>query len=120
MKNKRRELRQRRHSRVRQKISGTALRPRLSVFRSTNHVYAQLIDDVEKCTLAAASTLDSDIRPELAGKTKVEVAGLVGQLIARRALDSGMKQVVFDCGGHKYHGRVKALAQAAREGGLKF
>ena len=120
MENKRREARKRRHARVRRKVFGTASRPRLSVFRSTRHIYAQLIDDVEGHTLVSASTLDPDAKTGLVGKTRVEAAVVVGELIARRALAFGMSQVVFDRGGHKYHGRVKALAQAAREGGIEF
>lgn len=115
-----REGRIRRHLRIRKKIFGTPERPRLSVFRSLKHIYAQIIDDTIGHTLAAASTLDPEIREELKGKTKTEQAKLVGKLIAKRALEKGITKVVFDRGGHKYHGRVKALAEAAREGGLIF
>jgi large subunit ribosomal protein L18 len=115
-----RKARIRRHMRVRKKISGTAERPRLCVFRSTNHIYAQVINDVEGNTLVAASTLTPDVKKDLDGKTKVVCAGLVGAVIAKLALDKGVNQVVFDRGGYKYHGRVKALAEAAREAGLKF
>lgn len=114
------EARKRRHTRVRSKVFGTASRPRLSVFRSARHIYAQLIDDVEGCTLVSASTLDPDVKARVTGKTKVDAAALVGDLVARRALASGIGQVVFDRGGYKYHGRVKALAQAAREGGIEL
>ncbi|MBT3362298.1 MAG: 50S ribosomal protein L18 [Chloroflexi bacterium] len=115
-----RKARIRRHKRVRNKISGTAERPRLCVFRSTNHIYAQVINDVEGNTLVAASTLTPDVKKDLDGKTKVVRAGLVGAAVAKLAIDKGVSQVVFDRGGYKYHGRVKALAEAAREAGLKF
>jgi len=101
-------------------VKGTALSPRLCVFRSLDHVYAQIIDDVQGHTLISASTLDPEIKGELDGKMKKAQAELVGLLIAKRALPKGIKQVVFDRGGYKYHGRVKALADAARQGGLKF
>ncbi len=112
--------RKRRHIRVRQKISGTPERPRLNVFRSDKHIYAQVIDDVLGHTLVSASTIDPEIRGQMAGKTKTQQAALVGKLIAERALDAGILTVVFDRGGFDYHGRVKALAEAAREAGLKF
>jgi large subunit ribosomal protein L18 len=115
-----RGARLRRHIRVRTKVEGTAARPRLCVFRSLNHIYAQVIDDSQGHTLIQASTLDSDIRDEVAGKVKRDRAGLVGSLVAKRALDKGITQVVFDRGGYKYHGRVRTLAEAARETGLKF
>ena len=110
----------RRHLRVRAKVSGSGQRPRLSVFRGLNHIYAQLIDDTQGHTLAAASTIDAELKTKLDGKNKTAQAGLVGSLVAKRAVDSGITQVVFDRGGYKYHGRVKALAEAARKGGLKF
>jgi large subunit ribosomal protein L18 len=110
----------RRHARVREKIAGTSTRPRLCVFRSLNHIYLQVIDDSSGNTVASASTLDAEIKAELDGKAKTAQAGIVGQTVARRALEKGIKQVVFDRGGYKYHGRVKALAEAARQGGLKF
>ncbi len=116
----RRSARVRRHARVRARVRGTPSRPRLCVFRSLNHMYAQVIDDVAGHTLAAASTLDPDLRSELDGKGKTDRSALVGTLIAKRALTQGVTQVAFDRGGRKYHGRVKALAGAAREGGLKF
>lgn len=116
----RRVARQRRHARVREKVVGTASTPRLCVFRSLNHVYAQVIDDLRGHTLVSASTLDGEISGELAGKAKSARAGLVGSLVARRALAAGITGVVFDRGGYRYHGRVKALAEAARQGGLKF
>ena len=109
-----------RHARVRRKVKGTPERPRLAVFRSLNHVYAQVIDDSQGITLAAASTLDGELRGQRDGKAKAETSKGVGQLIARRAKEHGVTQVVFDRGGYKYHGRVKALAEAAREGGLVF
>jgi large subunit ribosomal protein L18 len=120
MTEKARAGRLRRHLRVRAKVSGSDQRPRLSVFRGLNHIYAQLIDDTRGHTLAAASTIDAELKPKLNGKNKTAQAGLVGALVAKRAVDSGIKQVVFDRGGYKYHGRVKALAEAARKGGLKF
>jgi large subunit ribosomal protein L18 len=115
-----REARYRRHHRVRQKVSGNNSKPRLCVFRSLNHIYAQVIDDIQGHTLVAASTLDAEIRNDAAGKSKTGRAEMVGSLLARRAADKGISQVAFDRGGHKYHGRIKALAEAARQGGLKF
>lgn len=112
--------RQRRHARVRQRVFGTSERPRLSVFRSLNHIHAQVIDDIHGHTLVAASTLDSDVRSQLGDKDKTAQAAVVGDLLAKRALSVGIKQVVFDRGGYLYHGRVKALADAARKGGLDF
>jgi len=112
--------RRRRHTRVRAKVKGTTSRPRLCVFRSLNHIYAQVIDDLEGHTLIFASTLDPEIKGELDGKVKKSQAELVGLLVAKRALAKGINQAVFDRGGYKYHGRVKALADAARQGGLKF
>jgi large subunit ribosomal protein L18 len=115
-----REARLRRHLRVRQKISGNGDRPRLAVFRSLNHIYAQVIDDARGHTLVAASTLDAEMKKNARGKNKTARAGLVGELLARRAKEKGINEVAFDRGGFKYHGRVKALADAARKGGLKF
>lgn len=115
-----REARYRRHKRVRQKVSGTNARPRLCVFRSLNHIYAQVINDLQDHTLVTASSLDAEIAGNSAGKTKTNKAGMVGSLLAKRAKEKGIKQVTFDRNGCKYHGRVKALAEAAREGGLKF
>ena len=106
----------RRHGRVRGKISGTAERPRLNVFRSNKNIYAQLIDDVAGVTLASASTLDKEVK----GSTKTEQASEVGKLVAQRAVKANKTNVVFDRGGYIYHGRVEALAEAARENGLKF
>ncbi|MFA0744407.1 MAG: hypothetical protein LASZOEIN_001198 [Candidatus Fervidibacter sp.] len=116
----RQERRLRRHWRIRKRIFGTPERPRLSVFRSLKHIYAQIIDDTTGRTLCAASTLDKELREKLQGLTKTQQAIEVGKLIAKRALELGIKQVAFDRGGHKYHGRVKALADAAREAGLEF
>ncbi|NLO89558.1 MAG: 50S ribosomal protein L18 [Clostridia bacterium] len=108
-----------RHKRLRKKIIGTQERPRLCVYRSLKHIYAQIIDDIEGKTLVAASTLDPALRGTIKGNNK-EAAKKVGELIAQKALDKGIKQVVFDRGGYKYHGRVAALAEGAREKGLEF
>lgn len=113
-------LRKRRHRRVRSKVAGTPERPRLNVFRSLVHVYAQVIDDQNGRTLVSASSMDPQLRGDLAKGGDRQAAARVGELIARRALDLGIKQVVFDRGGYPYHGRVKALAEAAREKGLIF
>ena len=113
--------RQIRHKRVRKKVSGTSDRPRMAVFRSLRHIYVQIIDDSQGRTLAAASSLDPAIRSEVNGsEAKSDVSTLVGKLIAERAAEKGVKTVVFDRGGFKYHGRTKALAEAARQGGLAF
>ncbi len=120
MKASRKTLVQRRHQRIRNKVTGTPQRPRLAVFRSNQHIYAQVIDDVAQHTLAAASTLDPDLREKLASSATQEASAEVGKLIAQRAIAVGIEQVVFDRGGNLYHGRVKALADAAREGGLQF
>jgi len=119
-KNRKRLARRRRHARVRLKVAGTASVPRLSVFRSLNHIYAQVIDDSQGNTLATASTLDPEIKSEADSKVKTAKAELVGSLVAKRALGKGINKVAFDRGGYKYHGRVKALAEAARQSGLKF
>ena len=111
------EIRNRIHRRIRRKLSGTAERPRLAVFRSVAHIYAQVIDDAQGQTLVSASSVDKD------GKTKggnVKAATAIGKLVAERAKEKGIKSVVFDRGGYQYHGRVKALADAAREAGLEF
>lgn len=115
-----REARLRRHFRVRLKVTGTSSRPRLCVFRSLNHIYAQVIDDSQGNTLASASTLDPEVRNDANGKSKTGKAELAGLMLAKQALSKGIKQVAFDRGGYKYHGRVKALAEAARQGGLNF
>ena len=112
--------RQRRHIRVRAKVEGTTSKPRLCVFRSLNHIYAQVIDDSRGHTLASASTLEPEIKRVANGSTKTAQSELVGALVAKRALSQGINQVAFDRGGYKYHGRVKALAEAARQAGLKF
>ncbi len=110
----------RRHLRVRKKVRGTAQRPRLAVYRSLGHIYAQVIDDDAGHTLVAASDLEATIRSQVNGKRKTEVAKLVGELVAQRARERGVGQVVFDRGGYRFHGRVKALADSAREAGLTF
>ena len=117
---KSRIARKRRQRRIRMKISGTAERPRLNVFRSLGHIYAQVIDDVAGHTIASASTVDKNLRGQLDGKDKSEQAKVVGEAVAQRAKDAGVETVIFDRGGFIYHGRVKALAEGAREGGLKF
>jgi large subunit ribosomal protein L18 len=113
-------MRQRRHRRVRLKISGNAERPRLNVFRSLSQIYAQLVDDASGHTLVAASSLDSELKGKLGDLNKVDQAKLVGKMLSDRAKKQGIHKVVFDRGGYRYHGRVKALADAAREGGLIF
>ncbi|MFZ2358870.1 MAG: 50S ribosomal protein L18 [Anaerolineae bacterium] len=119
-KDSRNVLRSRRHERVRRRVHGTAERPRLNVFRSLSHIYAQVIDDDRGTTLVAASTLDNEISGNASSVNKTEQAKLVGALVAERALAHGIKQVVFDRGGYPYHGRVRALAEASRAGGLDF
>ena len=109
-----------RHVRLRQKVKGTPERPRLAVFRSLNHVSAQIVDDSQGITLVAASSLESEIRKKMRNKPKTEASKLVGTLLAERAKKKGFSAVIFDRGGHKYHGRVKALAEAVREKGLVF
>ena len=113
-------VRQRRHARVRKNVSGTAETPRLNVYRSLNHVYVQIIDDVKGVTLASASTMEKGIREQVAGKTKTEAAKLVGATVGERAKAKGIEEVVFDRGGYLYTGRVQAIADGAREAGLKF
>jgi large subunit ribosomal protein L18 len=112
--------RKKRHNRVRTKITGTAERPRLNVYRSLNHIYVQIIDDVNGTTLTSASSLDPDLKQAAGNKTKKEVAKLVGEAAAKKALEKGIKQVVFDRGGYIYHGRVLEVAAGAREAGLEF
>ena len=114
-----RELRLIRHARVRRKVVGTGERPRLCVFRSLNHIYAQVIDDTRGHTLAAASSVEPSVR-DAKSTGKTEMARTVGALVAQRAVEQGITKVVFDRGGYKYHGRVKTLAEAAREGGLNL
>ena len=118
--NPRDKARERRHRRVRSNVSGTADRPRLSVFRSLRHIMAQVIDDTHGRTLASASTLEAELEAQVKDMKKTEQAKLVGKTLAERAQKAGVKAVVFDRGGYKYHGRVKALAEASREGGLDF
>ncbi len=119
-KRSRAEQRLRRHRRVRLTVHGTPEQPRLNVFRSLEQIYAQVIDDQAGHTLATASTVDQDLRTKLTGMTKTEQAKVVGKLVAERAKDKGVSKVVFDRGGYKYMGRVKALADGAREAGLEF
>jgi large subunit ribosomal protein L18 len=114
------KARQKRHRRVRVHVSGTAQRPRLNVFRSLRNISAQVIDDTQGHTLASASTVEAELRAKAAGLSKIDQAKLVGQTLAERARAAGISCVVFDRGGYKYHGRVKALAEASREGGLDF
>ena len=114
------ESRERRHRRVRKYVNGTPDRPRLNVFRSEAEIYAQVIDDIAGHTLAAASSIDHELKSKVAGLKKTEQARLVGELVAQRAKDKGISQVVFDRGGFRYIGRVKALADGARNGGLDF
>lgn len=116
-KNQKRQVRQ---VRVRKKVSGTPQRPRLNVYRSLNNIYAQIIDDTTKMTLAAASTLDKDIKAQLKGTGNKDAAKLVGKVVAQRAMEKGIDAVVFDRAGYLYHGRVKELGEGAREAGLKF
>jgi large subunit ribosomal protein L18 len=111
-------VRKKRHARVRTKLSGTEARPRLNVFRSNKHIYAQLIDDVNGVTLASASTLDKDVN--LDSSSNIDAAVKIGELVAKRAVEKGVSTVIFDRGGYLYHGRIKALADAARENGLEF
>lgn len=120
IKEDRNKLRKKKHLRVRKKISGTPERPRLCVYRSLNHIYAQIIDDIKGHTLVAASTVDPALKGKLTTGGNVEAAREVGKLIAQKALAKGIKKVVFDRGGYLYHGRVAALAEGAREGGLEF
>lgn len=119
-KESRNKKRIRRHGRVRKKVSGTAGRPRLNVFRSLNQIYAQVIDDERGHTITAVSTVEQTLRSKLKDLNKTEQAALVGQELAKKAKKEGIKEVVFDRGGFRYHGRIKALAEAAREAGLEF
>ena len=113
-------LRQARHQRVRKNLSGTKERPRLNVFRSLNNIYAQIVNDETGKTMVAASTIDKELKESVKTGGNIDAAKTVGGLIAKRAKKKGIKQVIFDRGGFQYHGRVKALADAAREGGLEF
>lgn len=114
------QARRRRQRRVRAKVHGTAARPRLCIFRSTKNIFVQVIDDEAGKTLVSASTIDSEVAAQVVGKTKVEASRVVGQVVAERAKNAGIETVVFDRGGFKYHGRVAAVADGAREAGLKF
>ncbi len=114
------EIRKRKHLRVRKSVSGTTERPRLCVFRSNSHIYAQVIDDTTGTTLAAASSLDKDVKSQVSNGSNIEAAAAVGKLVAQRAQEKKIVEVVFDRGGYLYHGRVAALAEAAREAGLQF
>ena len=119
-KESRSKVRVKKHKRLRNRFSGTAERPRLAVFRSNNHMYAQIIDDVAGNTIVSASTVQKDVKDGLAKTNNIEAASKLGEVIAKRALDNGIKTVVFDRGGYIYQGKVKALAEAAREAGLEF
>ncbi len=119
-KESRSKVRVNKHRRIRNRFAGTAERPRLAVFRSNNHIYAQIIDDDAQNTLVSASTLQKDVKAELEKTNNVDAAAYVGTVIAKRALEKGITTVVFDRGGFIYHGKVKALADAAREAGLEF
>ncbi|MBR1471727.1 MAG: 50S ribosomal protein L18 [Lachnospiraceae bacterium] len=119
-KESRQKVREKKHLKIRNRFSGTAERPRLAVFRSNNHMYAQVIDDAAGNTLVAASTLDKEVAAKLEKTNNVEAAKVLGEVIAKRALDKGIETVVFDRGGYIYHGKVAALAEAAREAGLQF
>ncbi|MFM7425018.1 MAG: 50S ribosomal protein L18 [Elainella sp.] len=120
MKMTRKQALQRRHGRIRRTVAGSSDRPRLAVFRSNQHIYAQVIDDSQHRTLVAASTLEAEVRSELSSGSNCDASAHVGKLIAERAKAKGVQQVVFDRGGNLYHGRIKALADAAREAGLDF
>jgi large subunit ribosomal protein L18 len=113
-------LREARHDRVRKRVVGTGERPRLAVFRSLNNLYAQVINDETGATIVSASTIDKEMKSTVKSGGNIDAAKAVGALVAKRAAEKGVKQVVFDRGGYQYHGRVKALADAAREGGLEF
>ena len=119
-KKSRQEVRENKHRRIRNRFRGTAERPRLSVFRSNNHMYAQIIDDTVGNTLVAASTLEKDVKAEIEKTNNVDAAAYLGTVIAKRAIEKGIDTVVFDRGGFLYHGKIAALADAAREAGLKF
>ena len=115
-----RAARVRRHARVRKRVSGTEQKPRLAVFRSLTHIYAQVIDDVARSTIVSASDIEADVVKQVKGKKKSEAATIVGGIVAQRAKEKGVTRVVFDRGGYPFHGRIRALAQAAREAGLEF
>ena len=119
-KESRQDIRAKKHLKIRNRFNGTAERPRLAVFRSNNHVYAQVIDDEASKTLVSASTLEKDIKAELKNTDNVEAAAYIGDVVAKRAIEKGIKTVVFDRAGYIYHGKVEALADAARKAGLEF
>ncbi len=119
-KNSRNALRKKRHMRIRNKVSGTPERPRLNVFRSLKNIYAQIIDDLNGQTLVSVSSLDPEVKGDNGKTGNIDTARQVGEVLARRALDNDIREVIFDRGGYRYHGRVKALAEGARENGLKF
>ena len=119
-KESKKEIREKKHMRIRNRFSGTAERPRLAVFRSNNHMYAQIFDDTVGQTLVSASTLEKDVKAQLKNTNDVEAAAYVGTVVAKRALEKGISTVVFDRGGYIYQGKVAALADAAREAGLEF
>lgn len=119
-KKSKREARKLRHRRLRNKVFGTPERPRLNIYRSLSQIYAQLIDDMAGHTLVSASTIDPELRPDVSGLSKTEQAKIVGERIAERAKERGIEEVVFDRGGFRYMGRVRAVAEGARKGGLKF
>ena len=119
-KESRQEIRVKKHMRMRNRFSGTAERPRLAVFRSNNHMYAQIIDDTVGNTLVSASTLEKEIKAELEKTNDIDAAAYVGKIVAKRAIEKGITEVVFDRGGFLYHGKIEALAEAAREAGLVF
>jgi len=116
----RKSARTKRHVRIRSRVNGTTEKPRLAVFRSLNHIYVQVIDDIKGNTLVTASSLDAELKNQIDGKKKTGIAELVGTEVAKRAMEKGIKEVTFDRGGFQYHGRIKALAEAARKQGLKF
>ena len=120
MKMTRRESTRRRHARVRRTVTGTSERPRLAVFRSNQHIYVQVIDDTAQHTLVSASTVDPEVKDKIESGANCEASTEVGKLVAQRAIAKGIQRVVFDRGGNLYHGRVKSLAEAAREAGLEF
>lgn len=115
-----RTIKDKRHDRIRKKVSGTSERPRLSVYKSLNHIYAQIIDDAKGVTIAAASSLDKEFKEHSGHRGNAKMAGLVGELIGKRAKDKGISKVVFDRSGYMYHGGVKMLADAARQAGIEF
>ena len=119
-KKSRQEVRVKKHMRIRNRISGTAERPRLAVYRSNNHMYAQIIDDVAGSTLVATCTLEKEVKEQLEKTNNVDAAAYLGTVIGKRAMEKGIETVVFDRGGYLYHGKIAALADAAREAGLKF